>query len=97
MRDNNKIKLPKDEIKEKQAEAKRKAEKLKADFKEVFSSPKGENVLRAIKDQCGFNTTSISFPDGRVCAENVLVAEGARLVWIKLRPMIDESILKKIE
>lgn len=73
-------------------------QKKSDDFKQVFSSPKGQTVLNDIKHMCGYTSSSISvLGDGNISTEHILISEGQRSVWIKLRAFLGEEILKQVE
>jgi len=73
-------------------------EKLKEDFKVLFQTPVGKKALVTIKNMCGYNTSSLVVGENKeVLVNNVLAAEGARLVWCKFRNFIHKDILKEVE
>lgn len=73
-------------------------DKVKDSFNRVFSSDDGYKVLKQIKNMCGYNTTSLlRDQDGKIMTDNVLAAEGSRLVWVTLRNYLNDEILKEVE
>ena len=73
--------------------------KLRQDFAFAFNSASGRNVLRWIKDQCGYGKSVVGGnPSLGMDIEKGTLYNAARLgVYLELRVLIPSEILKQVE
>ena len=71
---------------------------MKQYYNEVFSSDKGKIVLKHLKNEMTwFDKSTVSQSDNGVDKDMMLLKEGKRTVWIKIKELLNEDLLKEIE
>jgi len=64
----------------------------------VFATEEGKQVLRHLKNVCGFDVSSVVLnPDNEVQDRGTLFNEARRTVYLDLRKLIKPDILKDVE
>jgi len=72
---------------------------LEADVRKVFSSAAGLNVLKYLKEQCGYQFPSVvlNLETKEVSVSSTIYNEARRNLYLDLRKMVSEAILIKVE